>query len=55
MFLSQFGISTCILNAELAANTRCDIIEQFNAGSYHTIIATDDVPIKGSADEPIKG
>uniref|UniRef100_A0A2P2HZF4 RNA helicase n=1 Tax=Hirondellea gigas TaxID=1518452 RepID=A0A2P2HZF4_9CRUS len=46
MFLGQFGIASCILNCELPSASRCDIIEQFNAGRYDTIIATDETSLE---------
>lgn len=46
IFLGQFGISTCILNSELPAAARCNIIEHFNAGKYDTIIATDETTVQ---------
>lgn len=49
MFLGQFGIASCILNCELPGNSRCDIIEQFNAGRYDTIIATDETSLDSDA------
>jgi len=41
MFLGQMGLSTCLLNSELPTASRCHIIEEFNAGKYDMIIATD--------------
>lgn len=51
MFLGQFGIASCILNCELPGNSRCDIIEQFNAGRYDTIIATDETSLDSDANK----
>lgn len=42
LFLEQFGIKACVLNAELPLNSRYHIVEEFNKGVYDYIIATDE-------------
>ncbi|KAJ4914319.1 DEAD-box ATP-dependent RNA helicase 16 [Raphanus sativus] len=42
LFLEKFGIKTAILNGELPQNSRLHILEQFNAGLFDYLIATDD-------------
>lgn len=41
LFLEQFGIRSAVLNAELPQNSRLHIIEEFNAGLFDYLIATD--------------
>ncbi|KAF8410262.1 hypothetical protein HHK36_002787 [Tetracentron sinense] len=47
LFLEQFGIRSAVLNAELPQNSRLHILEEFNAGLFDYLIATDDSQIKG--------
>ncbi|XP_010936191.1 DEAD-box ATP-dependent RNA helicase 16 isoform X2 [Elaeis guineensis] len=42
LFLEQFGINSGVLNAELPQNSRLHILEEFNAGLFDYLIATDD-------------
>ncbi|KAG8903181.1 ATP-dependent DNA/RNA helicase [Tulasnella sp. 403] len=42
LFLEQFGIGACVLNAELPLNSRYHIVQEFNRGVYQYIIATDE-------------
>lgn len=42
LFLEQFGISTCVLNSELPAASRCHSVSQFNEDVYKIIIASDE-------------
>nr|XP_008170140.1 probable ATP-dependent RNA helicase DDX56 [Chrysemys picta bellii] len=42
LFLEQFSIPACVLNAELPVQSRCHIISQFNRGFYDYIVATDE-------------
>ncbi|OAF66972.1 ATP-dependent RNA helicase DBP9, partial [Intoshia linei] len=42
LFLSQFGISCCVLNSMMPVNSRLHVLEQFNIGLYSTIIASDE-------------
>ncbi|KAJ3214025.1 ATP-dependent DNA/RNA helicase [Dinochytrium kinnereticum] len=42
LFLEQFGIKSCALNAELPLKSRYHIVEEFNRGIYDIIIATDE-------------
>jgi ATP-dependent RNA helicase DDX56/DBP9 len=41
LFLEQFHIRSCVLNAELPFRSRINIIEQFNLGNFDYLIATD--------------
>lgn len=43
LFLEQFGVKSCVLNAELPVVSRCHIISQFNEGVYQIIIASDEI------------
>ncbi|KAG9140909.1 hypothetical protein Leryth_010435 [Lithospermum erythrorhizon] len=43
LFLEQFGIKSAVLNAELPQNSRLHILEEFNAGLFDYLIATDDI------------
>uniref|UniRef100_A0A1J3JP14 RNA helicase n=1 Tax=Noccaea caerulescens TaxID=107243 RepID=A0A1J3JP14_NOCCA len=42
LFLEKFGIKSAILNGELPQNSRLHILEQFNAGLFDYLIATDE-------------
>ncbi|KAL3526916.1 hypothetical protein ACH5RR_011572 [Cinchona calisaya] len=42
LFFEQFGIKSAVLNAELPQNSRLHILEEFNAGLFDFLIATDD-------------
>ncbi|CAB0005738.1 unnamed protein product [Nesidiocoris tenuis] len=42
LFLDQFKISSCILNSELPAASRCHAVAQFNEGVYDIIIASEE-------------
>ncbi|KAL6961307.1 DEAD-box ATP-dependent RNA helicase 16 [Sarracenia purpurea var. burkii] len=46
LFLEQFGIKSAVLNAELPQNSRLHILEEFNAGLFDYMIATDDSQLK---------
>ncbi|GMY21835.1 DEAD-box ATP-dependent RNA helicase 16 [Fagus crenata] len=46
LFLEKFGIKSAILNAELPHNSRLHILEEFNAGLFDYLIATDDSQTK---------
>lgn len=41
LFLEKFGIKSAVLNAELPQNSRLHILEEFNAGLFDYLIATD--------------
>ncbi len=43
LFLDQFKVKTAVLNSELPANSRVHCVEQFNAGIFDVLIATDEV------------
>jgi len=51
LYLHQFGIPSCALNSELPVTSRCHIVQQFNAGMYDIIIASDEK----SLDDPTHG
>lgn len=51
LFLEQFGIRSCVLNAELPQNSRYHIVQEFNRGAYDYIIATDEATVI-AADKP---
>ncbi|KAB1201508.1 DEAD-box ATP-dependent RNA helicase 16 [Morella rubra] len=38
----RFGIKSAVLNSELPQNSRLHILEEFNAGLFDYLIATDD-------------
>uniref|UniRef100_A0A6V7QRI0 RNA helicase n=1 Tax=Ananas comosus var. bracteatus TaxID=296719 RepID=A0A6V7QRI0_ANACO len=42
LFLEKFEIRSAVLNAELPQNSRLHILEEFNAGLFGILIATDD-------------
>ena len=42
LFLEQFGIKSCVLNAELPQNSRYHIVQEFNRGVYDYIVASDE-------------
>lgn len=42
LFFEQFGIRSCVLNAELPVASRLHIVDEFNKNVYHLLIATDD-------------
>lgn len=42
LFLEQFFITSCVINAQLPQNSRAHIIDQFNCGAYDIVIATDE-------------
>ncbi|XP_015868189.1 DEAD-box ATP-dependent RNA helicase 16 [Ziziphus jujuba] len=46
LFLEKFGIKSAVLNAELPQNSRLHILEEFNAGLFDYLIATDDSETK---------
>ena len=48
LFLEQFHIRSAVLNAELPLRSRLNIIEQFNAGNFDYLIATDESTDTGS-------
>ncbi|XP_017143518.1 probable ATP-dependent RNA helicase DDX56 [Drosophila miranda] len=55
LFLEQFGIRACVLNPQLPASIRINMISQFNKGTYDIIIASDqhylERPDNGSQDK----
>ena len=48
LFLEQFGVKACVLNAELPLNSRFHIVQEFNKGVYDYIIATDEAGLEGT-------
>ncbi|CAO1617427.1 unnamed protein product [Parajaminaea phylloscopi] len=42
LFLEAFGVKSCVLNAEMPANSRYHVVQEFNKGVYDVIIATDE-------------
>ncbi|PMB64976.1 ATP-dependent RNA helicase DBP9 [Beauveria bassiana] len=51
LFFEQFGIRSCILNAELPVNSRIHVVEEFNKNVYDIIIASDENEILGNEDK----
>jgi len=51
LFLEQFGVRTCVLDASLPVKSRLHVIAEFNRGVYDIIIATDN----GELDEKGSG
>jgi ATP-dependent RNA helicase DDX56/DBP9 len=43
LFLDQFKVKSAVLNSELPANSRVHCVEQFNAGIFDILIATDEI------------
>ena len=54
LYLEQFGKSSCIVNAELPAKSRCHIVAQFNSGMYDIVIASDDSNLEEGASKTSK-
>lgn len=42
LFLGQFGIKVCVVNAELPLASRYHVVEEFNRGVYDVVVATDE-------------
>lgn len=42
LFLEAFSVKSCVLNAEMPANSRYHVVQEFNNGVYDVIIATDE-------------
>ena len=51
LFLEQFGIKSCVLNAELPLASRLHIVEEFNKSIYNILIASDETEILGTQQE----
>ncbi|RVX71243.1 ATP-dependent RNA helicase dbp9 [Exophiala mesophila] len=47
LFLEQFGIKSCVLNAELPVNSRLHVVHEYNKGMYDILIAADDQEVLG--------
>ncbi|KAL6179010.1 hypothetical protein ACLB2K_050526 [Fragaria x ananassa] len=54
LFLEKFGIRSAVLNSELPQNSRIHILEEFNAGLFDYLIATDDRETKEKEDRETK-
>ncbi|KAI5325137.1 hypothetical protein L3X38_034211 [Prunus dulcis] len=50
LFLEKFGIRSAVLNSELPQNSRLHILEEFNAGLFDYLIATDTSKSKENED-----
>ena len=48
LFLEQFGVKSCVLNSELAVNSRLHVVEAYNKNVYDIIIAADENEVIGS-------
>jgi len=42
LYLEQFAISSCVLNSELPAASRCHMVTEFNSGAFEVLIAADE-------------
>ena len=42
LFLEQFGVKSCVVNAELPLGSRYHVVEEFNRGVYDVVVATDE-------------
>ena len=42
LFLEQFGVKACVVNAELPLASRYHAVEEFNRGIYDVVVATDE-------------
>ena len=51
LYLEQFGIRSCVLNAELPINSRLHVVQEFNKNVYDIIIAADDREVAGGTSE----
>ena len=47
LYLEQFGIKSCVLNAELPVNSRLHVVQEFNKGLYDILVAADDQEVLG--------
>ncbi|KIV82147.1 hypothetical protein PV11_04275 [Exophiala sideris] len=47
LYLEQFGIKSCVLNAELPVNSRLHVVQEFNKGLYDILIAADEQEVLG--------
>lgn len=54
LFLEKFGIRSAVLNAELPQNSRLHILEEFNAGLFDYLIATDDSQTKAKEEANVE-
>ncbi|KAF2660418.1 DEAD-domain-containing protein [Lophiostoma macrostomum CBS 122681] len=52
LFLEQFSIKSCVLNAELPLTSRLHIVEEFNKNIYDILIASDENEILGAREAP---
>lgn len=52
LFLEQFGIKSCVVNAELPLSSRYHVVEEFNRGVYDVVVASDEGLGGEVAEEP---
>ncbi|EEY22786.1 ATP-dependent RNA helicase DBP9 [Verticillium alfalfae VaMs.102] len=55
LYFEQFGIRSCILNAELPVNSRLHVVDEFNKGVYDILIASDDNEVVGDEGQEDEG
>ncbi|CAN8074156.1 unnamed protein product [Agarophyton chilense] len=55
LFLDQFKVKSAVLNSELPVNSRVHCVEQFNAGVFDILIATDETKDEESGKEKLIG
>ncbi|RXG47607.1 hypothetical protein VDGE_06557 [Verticillium dahliae] len=55
LYFEQFGIRSCILNAELPVNSRLHVVDEFNKGVYDILIASDDNEVVGDESQEDEG
>ncbi|KAF8316774.1 ATP-dependent RNA helicase dbp9 [Clavulina sp. PMI_390] len=53
LFLEQFSIKSCVLNAEMPINSRFHIVQEFNKGVYDYILASDESAGQGEVDQEL--
>lgn len=46
--MQAFEIRSCILNAEMPMNSRCHVVDEYNADRYSYIIASDISDLSGT-------
>jgi ATP-dependent RNA helicase DDX56/DBP9 len=55
LFLDKFKVKSAVLNCELPSNSRIHCVEQFNAGIFDILIATDEVRRDDSRETDAEG
>ena len=48
LFLEQFGVRSVVLNQEMPLNSRQHVVEEFNRGVHHILLAADEAEIVGT-------